>query len=99
MSLRKTVFVIAFLITACAAPAKPQEVWRIGKFDGSSAEFAGGSADKPVTYAIGRDEPGKFWFAFAPTFFPSGKENATNAPRSIQFEVKQDASSSFRLRV
>src|ERR1700756_807848 len=99
MSLKKTVSAITILITIGAVTAHSQEVWRIGTFDGSSAEFAGGGATKPVTYAIGRDEPGKSWFAFAPTFFPSGKENAANAPRSIQFEITGNASGNYRLRV
>src|SRR5579862_898009 len=103
MSLRHIVFSIlllaTFSISVQAGVPDSDEVWRIGTFDGSSAEFADGAASQPIVYVIGRDEPKKSWYSFAPALFPSGKVTPTNAPRTIQFEIKDNASSSFRLRV
>lgn len=103
MNLRRSILLILLLATASFSPRiaaqQSDVVWRIGAFDGSSAEFAGGAASQPVVYVIGRDEPGKSWYSFAPALFPSGKATAANAPRSIQFEIKENSSDPFRLRV
>jgi hypothetical protein len=103
MSFRHVAFSIlllaTFSVSVKASTPDSDEVWRIGTFDGSSAEFADGGASQPVTYVIGRDDPRKSWYSFAPAFFPSGKETPANAPRTIQFEIKDNASSSYRLRV
>ena len=102
MNLRYSVFAISCLaITSFSSLANAQqsEVWRIGTFDGSSAEFAGGVAAKPVEFVIGRDNPSKSWYSFAPAFFPSGKSTAANAPRTIRFELKENTLGNFRLRV
>ena len=103
MNLRRSILLILLLATASFSPRiaaqQSDVVWRIGAFDGSSAEFAGGAASQPVVYVIGRDEPGKSWYSFAPALFPSGKATAANAPRSIQFEIKENSSDPFRVRV
>src|SRR5215475_11315031 len=90
----------AFLaLFAQIASGQSNEVWRIGTFDGSSAEFAGGSPDKLLVFEIGKDQPEKSWHAFAPAFFSAGKSTAANAPRSIRFELKENVQGNFRLRV
>src|SRR5215470_16887496 len=90
----------AFLaLFAQIAIAQSNEVWRIGMFDGSSAEFAGGPPDKPLVFEIGKDQQGKSWHAFAPAFLSGGKSTSANAPRSIRFELKENVQSNFRLRV
>ncbi len=101
MKLKLVIFAGAIFATffSRCTPCQSQELWRIGTFDGSSAEFAGGAASQPVTYIIGRDDPGKSWYSFAPALFPSGKATAANAPRTIQFDIKENASGPFRLRV
>jgi len=88
MSLKKFIAVAAFTMI-CAATLQSQEVCRIGTFDGSSAELAGGVPDKPVTCVIGRDEPGKSWFPFAPTFFLSEKRTPGTLPAPFSLKSKK----------
>ncbi|HLK04903.1 MAG TPA: polysaccharide lyase family protein [Candidatus Acidoferrum sp.] len=92
-----TIFLLAAILSQPIA-AQTQEVWRIGAFDGSSAEFSGGSPSQPVNFIAGKDLPEKSWYAFAPSFFPSGKTNPANAPRAIEFELGK-AAGDFHLRV
>jgi len=93
----RILFFSAFV--AQSAAAQSNEIWRIGIFDGSSAEFAGGAPPQPVNYVIGRDDAGKSWYNFAPAFFPSGKSTPANAPRAIQFEIKDNSVDAYQLRV
>ncbi|HYK36609.1 polysaccharide lyase family protein [Alloacidobacterium sp.] len=75
------------------------EVWRIGTFDRSSAEFADGAPQKPVTFAIGKDQANKDWYGYAPALFFSGHPDASSAPRAIQFSLPATPSPAYRLRV
>jgi hypothetical protein len=83
-----------------AAAAQTQNtVWRIGIFDRSSAEFADGSPQQPVTYVIDRDHPAKNWYGYAPALFATGHSDPASAPRTIQFSLPAKPSSAYRLRV
>ncbi len=78
-------------------------VFRIGTFNRSSMEFAGGSPDKPVNFVVGKSDPAKDWYATQQTATASGSadKNAVNgsAPWAIHFSLKNAPASSYRLHV
>ena len=69
------------------AQTQSATVWRIGTFDRSSAEFADGLPQKPMTFVIGKDQPEKSWYGSAPAAAPDGHSDASSAPRTIQFSL------------
>src|ERR1700740_1070856 len=100
MQFRFAAFSLSLLIALCSAGAQTQNaVWRIGEFDRSSAEFADGTPQQPVTYVIDRDHPGKAWSGFAPALFATTHSDPASAPRTIQFSLPAKPSSAYRLRV
>ena len=97
MRLRPALIVIASAL-ALAVPASAQQMlWRIGTFDKSSAEFADGSPDSPVTYTIDQDQPSR-WYGFAPAVFPGSQPDAASAPRTVVF-TNSSAAQAYRLTV
>ena len=62
------VFILAgfCLITAKAQSGPAKTVFRIGTFDRSSAEFAGGAPKQPVDFIVGESNPAKDWYAAQP---------------------------------
>jgi alpha-mannosidase len=89
------------LLLASTLPATAQSdnaVWRIGTFDRSSAEFADGSPQQPVTFVIGKDQPEKAWYGYAPGALPSGPVAAASTPRTIQFSLSSEPPPACRLR-
>jgi len=100
MQFRSLVSVLALLLASCTFTLGQSEntVWRIGVFDGSSAEFAEGSPQQPVVFAPDRDHPEKSWYGYAPAVF-NGHSDVTSAPRTIHFNVNGKPSVTYRLRV
>jgi alpha-mannosidase len=94
-------FFFALIVASCLAVAEqPQNtVWRIGKFDRSSAEFADTSPQQPVTFVIDKDRPDKNWYGYAPAAFTTGHSDPSSAPRTIQFSLAAKPSSAYRLLV
>lgn len=74
-------------------------VWRLGKFDGSSAEFAQGQPRGPVVFNVGQDRPDTGWYAFAPSAFPGRAPDPASAPRTIVFSIAGKAEPDYRLTV
>ncbi|QNI33689.1 hypothetical protein H7849_07120 [Alloacidobacterium dinghuense] len=74
-------------------------IWRIGTFDRSSAEFADGSPQQPVTFVVQQDSPAKSWYSFAPAYVPASNSDIASAPRTIQFSMTDKPSTAYRLRV
>ena len=78
-------------------------IFRLGKFDRSSFEFASGSPKQPVTFVVGRSNPARDWYATQPAVLESasGKAgtDAASAPRAIQFSLDHGPRSAVRLRV
>lgn len=97
MRLRPAVVALVLCASCSLAASAQQMLWRIGTFDKSSAEFADGSPETPVTFAVGQDQPGR-WYGFAPAVFPSGKTDAASAPRTIVF-TNTSAAKAYRLTV
>lgn len=101
MAFKLTGCSLALLMVFClSAGAQTQsKIWRIGTFDRSSAEFADGSPRQPVTFVIGKDQPNKDWYGYAPALFASTHPNAESAPRAIQFSLPAKPAAAYRLRV
>lgn len=78
-------------------------VWRIGRFDRSSAEFAGGSPDKPVSFAIGQSNPAKDWYAVQPVKVVSASDEKNTAngssPWGIHFSLHEAPAPAYALHV
>ena len=98
-------FTSLFLVLISALPLRADAqtrsttVWQIGTFDRSSAEFADGLPQIPVTFVVGRDTPEKNWYGSAPAANPDGLSDAASAPRTIQFSLANQPVAAYRLRV
>ena len=76
-------------------------LFRVGAFDGSSAEFAQGKPSGDVTYTVGRSIAAKDWYAFqaAVLYRQAGtSERSTASPRRIEFEVRGPLSASYQFK-
>ena len=85
----KAVALAFALMTSFVSLAKPADktVWRVGVFDGSSGEFAGGEPHGAVQFVAGQDQPRTAWYAFAPFAWAGKPAYPTSAPRSIDFPI------------
>ncbi|MHB1959605.1 MAG: polysaccharide lyase family protein [Acidobacteriaceae bacterium] len=101
------VFILAgFCLTTAIAQGGPAKtVFRIGTFDRSSAEFAGGGATpkQPINFVVGQSNPAKDWYAAQPSELTSsaGQHNTNDAaaPRTITFSLAHVPAAAYRLRV
>lgn len=104
LSLAAGVLLNATLYGIQSARQAPDEgcVFRIGLFDGSSAEFAHNQPDGAVRYVIGHGVAAKDWYAFQPAVPASGqatlKDNAAS-PRAIEFQLNGMPSPTYQLKV
>jgi hypothetical protein len=93
----------AYLLFFLALPISAQTLWRIGNFDRTSAEFAGGSPEKQVSFLIGQSNPAKDWYAVQPVRIAGNSEQQSiangSAPWSIHFSLSEPPSASYRLHV
>ncbi len=93
-------FFVLFMAVCLSAEGQTENtVWSVGTFDRSSAEFADGSPQKPVTFIIGADHSEKNWYGYAPAAFSDGHSDPASGPRAIQFSLATKASPAYRLRV
>jgi alpha-mannosidase len=98
-------FVIAAAImtraNAASIPAKP--VFKIGTFDRSSAEFAGGPPKQPVNFTVGKSIPNKDWYASQPAeMVDAGGVRATSVaagPRTITFALANAPAVAYQLHI
>ena len=101
--MRLGIFALAVAVFAspdCSCAASGQNVvWSVGTLDRSSGEFAGGSPSRPVSFVVGKDQPGTGWYAFAPALLPDAKPDASTAPRSIVFSLAGSPAAAYRLSV
>lgn len=94
------IFITLFAVFCLPVNTQAQTgVWRIGTFDRSSAEFADGSPQKPVTFVVNKDQANKDWYGYASALFSSGHPDTASAPRIIQFSLPAAPSLAYRLRV
>ncbi len=85
-------------LRAAAVPGE-QTVWKIGTFDGSSAEFNPRPMPTPAPiYVVGKSRPDKGWYAVQPG---SSNEAAGNRPHpvTIQFDLNGTPKGLYTLRV
>ena len=78
-------------------------VFKIGTFDRSSAEFAGGMPKQPVNFLVGKSNSAKEWYAAQPAEFVSAvgthPTNNTAAPRTITFSLAHAPAAAYQLHI
>lgn len=87
--------------------AQDKTVWRVGAFDGSSGEFAGGEPQGAVVFQADQDKD-KSWYGYAPSAFVgkaaegAASEHAASqdaaGPRTIAFELPGKPEGSYHFR-
>jgi len=97
----KVVLLCVALMVSLLCHAEPADktVWRVGVFDGSSAEFAENDPHGAVNFQIGQDQTRTAWYGSAPVA-PAGKpDDPAAAPRAISFAVAGRHAHAYRLKV
>ena len=91
------------LTTAKAQSGPVEPVFRIGTFDRSSAEFAGGESKQSINFIVGESSPAKDWYAAQPAELVSAvgvhPTNNAAAPRTITFSLVHAPKAAYRLHV
>lgn len=96
------------LCMASYAVQPPQEgssdnrVFRLGVFDGSSAEFEQSRPDGAIKYVVGQSAAAKDWYAFQKAGLSSELATAKQGETStstIEFQVANAPSTAYRLKV
>ncbi len=100
MKFRTVVVMLAgFSCVPLLAAAQAPSLWRVGRFDGSSAEFSQEQPHAAVAYDGTQGQPGRDWYAFAPASFPGKPLTLETAPRAIVFSLVARPESAYRLTV
>lgn len=81
------------------AQSADKTVWRVGVFDGSSGEFAGGEPHGKVHFTAGQDQTRTGWYAFAPVSGAEKPADPASAPRAIDFSIAGRPGPAYRLKV
>jgi len=99
MNLKVFAFAVAFM-TPVVSLAEPQEkpVWRVGVFDGSSGEFAGGVPHGAVHFVADQDNSRTAWYAFAPVARAEKPAEPASSPRAIEFSIAGKPEPAYRLK-
>ena len=88
---------------AVAQSVSAKQVFKIGTFDRSSAEFAGGTPKQPVAFVVGHSDPAKDWYAGQPAALVSASgapsTNNANGPRTITFSLAHATPVAYRMRI
>jgi alpha-mannosidase len=87
--------VVLSLIFAASAMAQERSVWKIGAFDGSSAEF--GEQSSTARVFIVNESQTKDWGATQQSVLPYKVGEV--APRQIQFELRDAPRGTYRLKL
>jgi alpha-mannosidase len=96
----KAVALAFALMTSLASLAESADktVWRVGIFDNSSGEFAGGAPHGPVRFMAGQDQPRIAWYSFAPVAWAGKTADPASAPRTIDFFIAGRPEPAYRLK-
>jgi alpha-mannosidase len=97
----KAVALAFALMTSLVSLAEPADktVWRVGVFDSSSGEFAGGEPQSAVHFVAGQDQARTTWYAFAPVAQAGKPADPASAPRTIDFSIAARPEPAYRLKV
>jgi hypothetical protein len=98
------IFVVAPLLRAESSPDSPKTtIFRIGKFDRSSAEFSSGTPERNVTFVASQSDPAKEWYAVQPAVLSSSSTEKqlgiSSAPRAITFSLLGSPASEYELHI
>jgi alpha-mannosidase len=99
MRVKAVVLALALMTSFVSlAESADKTVWRVGGFDGSSAEFAGGQPHGVVHFVAGQDQPRTAWYSFAPVAWPGKLPDPASAPRAIDFSIAGRPEPAYRLK-
>ena len=90
---------VGFSCLPAIAASQAAPLWRIGRDDGSSAEFNDGTPRTHVVYDTVRSQPGQNWYAYAPAALPGKPLTVETAPRSVVFSLTGPPLPAYRLTV
>ncbi|MGB6870863.1 MAG: glycoside hydrolase family 38 C-terminal domain-containing protein [Acidobacteriaceae bacterium] len=93
------VVLVGFSCLPLLADAQAPPLWRVGRIDGSSAEFSQQQPHTAVLYDVAQSQPGQGWYAFAPAAFPGKPLTPETAPRAIVFSLAGPPLPAYRLIV
>jgi hypothetical protein len=93
------VLLVGFSSLPLLAAAQATPLWRVGRLDGSSAEFNQEQPRTAVVYDPAEGRPGQDWYAFAPAAFPGKQSTSETAPRAIVFSLDAKPQLAYRLTV
>lgn len=82
------------LVGAQGAP-----LWRVGHFDGSSAEFSQEQPRAAVAYDAATSHADSDWYAYAPSAIPGQPVTPETAPRTIDFSLAAQPQRAYRLTI
>lgn len=98
MKVRVAVALVGFSLLPVLAGAQAP-LWRVGRFDGSSAEFNQEQPRSPVTYDVAKDHADQDWYAYAPSAFPGKTTTTETTPRLIDFSLEGQPQPAYRLTI
>ena len=93
------VVLVGFSCLPLLAVSQATSLWRIGRFDGSSAEFNDNQPHTAITYDAAQSRPDQDWYAFAPSAIPGKPVTPETAPRTIVFSLAGPPQRAYRLTV
>jgi len=96
-------FAVSQLSAAPAQRGTANPVFRIGEFDRSSGELAGGSPKQKVNFVVNQSSAAKDWFQTQPAVLASAsakqESSIAAAPREITFSLEGSPAATYRLHV
>ena len=88
---------------AMAQAGTEAQIFRLGTFDRSSAEFHQGVPTQPGNFVVGRSSAMEDWYATQPpasiTASATSSANSASAPRTIQFPIEHTPLPAYQLHV
>ncbi len=84
-----------------AAQENGTVVFQIGKFDGSSLEFARARPEEPVDFTVGKSDPARDWFPTQRALLSGAASQSAAAPTpwAIHFNLTRSSQGSYFLRI
>ena len=98
MRVKAVALALALMSFVSLAEPADKTVWRVGVFDGSSGEFAGGDPHGAAHFVAGQDQPRTAWYAFAPVAWAGKPADPTSAPRATDFSIAGRPEQAYRLK-
>lgn len=90
----------ALVVLPVRAQNNSRAVFQLGRFDGSSHEFASGNPTAPVRVQAGEANAAHQWYAFQPAIEDTGSSaESPNLPRTVFFTLHGAPAAAYTVRV